>query len=109
MESSQIRFQPSLEISKLMFLRQASPTRFWHGLDDKRHCILCEQTITGHQVQVRLNRHGKTLLHCPTPGCLGTPAEWVHPENPLLSEEAWQDWSQLFEEQNLHAESKLSP
>lgn len=40
---------------------------------------------------------GVPALRCPTPGCPAGPAQWVHPGNPLLSEEAWRDWVRLLD------------
>ncbi len=85
--------------TKLQLLRKADPAHAWNSLDDTRHCILCEQIISGRQIQISRGSGGRgvTHLHCPTPGCRSTPGEWVHPENPLLSEEAWRDWVRLLE------------
>ncbi|MFL6527891.1 MAG: hypothetical protein ACJ8HU_09235 [Chthoniobacterales bacterium] len=81
---------------KLDLLRKGDRDFNWESLDSKRCCVLCERTFTGRQVIVTKTRGGKTVLHCPTSGCAGTPREWVHPGNPLISDEAWADWSRLL-------------
>jgi hypothetical protein len=82
---------------KLDLLRKGDPACKWESLDDKRSCILCERTFSGRQVVVTKTRAGRSRLQCPTSGCVGSPNEWVHPGNPLISEEAWNDWSRLLE------------
>lgn len=84
--------------AKLRILCQAAPECGWQSLDDRRQCILCENTISGRQVRVARGRHGKLELRCPTHRCNATPAEWVHLGNPLISEVAWRDWLRLFNE-----------
>ncbi len=83
--------------TKLKWLREADPERPWQSLDDTRHCILCEKTISGRSIVVSTNRRGVVILRCPTRGCRSTPAEWVHPENPLVSEDAWRDWVRMLD------------
>jgi len=105
---------------RLHLLCQLDPEREWHSLDETRHCILCEQTISGHDIRI-VKKRQTNALRCPTPGCVGTPREWVHPGNPLTSEDAWRDWVRLLDtlcdEENtgrrpirrLHPESSGSP
>ena len=83
--------------TKLKLLREADLERPWQSLDDTRHCILCEKTISGRTIRVSQDRRGTVTLHCPTRGCHSTPAEWVHPENPLVSEDAWRDWVRMLD------------
>jgi len=71
--------------------------RAWKSLDETRRCVLCEQTFTGRQVCLFWDGSGAPHLQCPTAGCPGTPAQWVHPDNPLISEEAWRDWVRLLD------------
>jgi len=71
--------------------------RPWASLDETRRCVLCEQTFTGHQVRVLRDRAGASHFRCPTPRCPATPAQWIHPGNPLVSEEAWRDWTRLLD------------
>ena len=82
---------------KLRLLREFDGGRQWKSLDETRHCAICERIIRGHEIRVLWNRQGQARLRCPTPGCRSTPAEWVHPGNPLVSEDAWRDWTRLFE------------
>lgn len=81
---------------KLDLLRKLDHAHAWESLDEKRCCILCERTFSGRQVLVAETRRGRTQLSCPTPGCVGTPREWVRRGNPLISGEAWNDWSRLL-------------
>jgi hypothetical protein len=94
---------------KLDLLRTADRNRKWESLDEKRTCILCERTFSGRQVLVAKTRAGKRVLNCPTPGCGGTPPEWVHPGNPLISDEAWADWSRLLDGASVHDHNTASP
>lgn len=82
---------------KWRLLQNASGVRPWASLDETRHCVLCEQTFSGRQVGVEWSRAGVPRLRCPTPDCPGTPAQWIHPGNPLISEEAWRDWVRLLD------------
>jgi hypothetical protein len=82
---------------KLDLLRKADPGCKWDSLDDRRTCILCERTFSGRQVLVAKTRGGRTQLRCPSAGCVGTPREWVHPGNPLISDEVWNDWARLLD------------
>lgn len=85
-----------LSDDKLDLLRKVDAGSKWESLDDKRSCILCERTFSGRQIRVTTTR-GRTQLACPTTGCVGTPREWVHPGNPLISEKAWNDWARLID------------
>ena len=85
------------EAKKLKLLREADPGRRWRSLDETRHCVLCEQTISGRQIRVSESRNGELEVHCPTPGCPATPVDWIHPGNPLVSEDAWKDWVRLLD------------
>lgn len=82
---------------KLRLLRAAGGPRPWGSLDELRECVLCEQAFNGRQVRILWDRDGKTHLRCPTPGCAATPNQWVHPGNPLLSTDAWNDWMRLLD------------
>lgn len=86
-----------LSEDKLDLLRKADRSGKWESLDEKRSCVLCERTFSGRQVLVTKTRGGKIQLECPTPGCVATPSQWVHPGNPLISEAAWEDWERLID------------
>ena len=86
-----------LSEDKLDLLRRNDRGCRWEALDQKRSCLLCDRTFSGRQVLVAKTGRGKPQLQCPTPGCMGTPREWVHPGNPLISEQAWKDWERLLE------------
>ena len=88
---------PSLAIDdKLAALRKADHVHQWKSLKDRRRCILCERTFTGRQIDVTVSRAGRVRLRCPSEGCTGTPSEWVHPGNPLVSAKAWRDWERVL-------------
>lgn len=93
---------------KLTILRACDPFREWHSLDDKRHCILCDKTITGRQIEVNGRGARRYELRCPTEGCRSSPHEWMYVGNPLISEAAWKDWERLWEEDGASAPSKLT-
>lgn len=72
---------------KLVALQQADPRRKWASLDDSRVCALCEKVITGRMIDVWQDGKGSYHLHCPTPGCSGSPHDWFphsigHPSDP---------------------------
>ncbi|MEI6351428.1 MAG: hypothetical protein WCP06_10000 [Verrucomicrobiota bacterium] len=91
-------------VTKLELLRSADSRHAWKSLSDELHCILCERTISGQNVKIVYDRCGVPELRCSTHGCKGTPSEWVHPENPLISEDAWRDWVRLLETLSEHPE-----
>jgi hypothetical protein len=63
---------------KLGALQTSDAYRKWYSLDDRRFCILCEKVIRGRMVDVRENGKGAYWLHCPTPGCSGSPRDWFY-------------------------------
>jgi hypothetical protein len=81
---------------KLAALRKADPARRWLSLDDRCTCVLCERTFNGRQIDVAISAAGRVRLRCPSEGCTGTPREWVHPGNPLVSQKAWRDWERVL-------------
>jgi hypothetical protein len=83
--------------SKLDALRKSDPSHSWASLDDRRVCILCERTFNGRQVDASVTRMGGVTLRCPSEGCAGTPRVWVRADDPLVSEEVWEDWSKVIE------------
>jgi len=81
---------------KLGALRKGDPVRKWLSLDDRVTCILCEKTLSGRQLEVAITAQGRVRLRCSSEGCAGTPREWVHPGNPLVSQKAWRDWERVL-------------
>jgi hypothetical protein len=77
---------------RLGCLQSGDSFREWHSLDDQRVCILCDEIITGRLIKITETADRSHELRCPTRGCRGTPRDWVHPGNPLISEIAYQDW-----------------
>jgi hypothetical protein len=93
---------------KLAALRKGDPIHDWESLDDKRFCILCDRTFNGRQVTISISRLGRVQLHCPTDGCRGTAHQWVHPGNPLTSQEAWTEWERVMRESNTSAAPRVA-
>jgi hypothetical protein len=91
-----VKADPFSDEEKLDILQRNDPFRGWASLDETRFCILCEQVIDGRHIVV-FGGPGKPVpLSCPTPGCQGTPYEWVHLGDPLLSDEAYSEWERLM-------------
>jgi hypothetical protein len=63
---------------RLDILRAGDRLRKWRSLHDKRVCMLCEEVITGHQIEIRRDQRGRYLLKCPTQGCPAMAAHWVY-------------------------------
>ena len=82
---------------KLAALRKGDANHKWESLDDRRSCILCEKTFSGRMIDASISATGRIRLRCPSDGCTGTPREWVHPGNPLVSAKAWRDWSRVLD------------
>jgi hypothetical protein len=83
---------------KLRLLQESDHWRKWQSLDDERQCVLCERTFSGNDVRITHERHGKPVVHCPTPDCSSSPREWLHPGNPLTDDMAWQDWLRILDD-----------
>jgi hypothetical protein len=63
---------------KLDVLQASDTYRKWYSLDDQRVCILCEKLINGRMIDIWQDQEGTYLLHCPTPGCSGSPRDWFY-------------------------------
>jgi hypothetical protein len=90
--------RPVSSEEKLRILREQDHWRKWENLDERRRCILCERTFTGHRVRIIFPRAGQMRLHCPTPDCPATPREWLHPGDPLTDNTVWHDWLVILDE-----------
>jgi hypothetical protein len=73
---------------KLAILQAADSRRKWHSLDDRRVCVLCDRTITGRQVEVRVESNGTVSVHCPTEGCQSVPSDWFYQGNACSASKA---------------------
>ena len=82
---------------KWRMLQGADGIRSWKSPDETRQCVLCERIFTGHEVRLLYDAESSPHLSCPTMGCTATPAQWIHPGNPLVSAEAWRDWVSLLD------------
>ncbi len=98
-----MRLSPHSDSRRLELLRQLDSHHAWSDCNETRHCTLCERTFSGRSVRIRWFSARRALLRCATPGCTAGPESWVHPGNPLLSEEAWADWDRLIERAELAA------
>ncbi|HEX8311575.1 MAG TPA: hypothetical protein VF614_09680 [Chthoniobacteraceae bacterium] len=99
--------QPKSDEEQLQLLQQHDPTKLWDSLDDERRCILCDRVFTGREVNLRIRRTGVKLF-CPSEDCHSTPTAWVHPGNPLISDEAWQDWDRVIRASESAGPSELA-
>src|SRR3989442_4346938 len=81
---------------KLTALQHSNSFLHWTSLDEMSMCVLCEKTFSGRRVRATQDRLKRITLRCPTPGCNGTPDEWVRPGNPLLCDKAWRDWKRML-------------
>lgn len=79
---------------KLRLLQDNDKTRKWSTLEDRRLCLLCGNEFSGTEIRISV-RKGKPAFQCPEKDCQGTLGHFVHPGNPLLSEETWEDWMQI--------------
>ena len=82
---------------KLGALRKGDASHNWQSLDDRRCCILCEKTFSGRMIEISIGTTGRVRLRCPSDGCTGTPREWLHPGNPLVSAKAWRSWVRVLD------------
>lgn len=80
--------QRILPEEKLAILQAADLRRKWHSLDDRRVCVLCDRTITGRQVEVRVETRGTVSVHCPTDGCQSVPSDWFYQGNACSASKA---------------------
>src|SRR5258708_1037669 len=81
---------------KLSILNQTRSIRPWKSCSETRRCVMCGEVFTGDDVGIRSRRDGSITLRCPTLRCLGGPEMWIHSGEPLISEEAWQDWEHIL-------------
>ena len=98
-----MRLSPVCDSRRLRQLQRLDSHHRWTHTQEERHCTLCESTFCGRDVRIRWYSANRGSLRCPTPGCKSGPEFWVHPGNPLLSEEAWADWHRLIERAELAA------
>jgi hypothetical protein len=71
---------------KLEALRRLDQFRPWRSLDEKRYCLVCDNIITGKQIQVTggTRGNGPLRLSCPTERCHSIPMDWVLPTDEVL-------------------------
>ena len=69
---------------KLDILQRLDQFRLWRCLDEKRYCLVCNKTITGHEVQISGGENGPLRVSCPTQHCNAVPMNWVRPTDEVL-------------------------
>ena len=79
--ASSIKFSDE---EKLDILQRLDQFRLWRCLDEKRYCLVCNKTITGHEVQVIGGENGPLRVSCPTQHCNAVPMNWVRPTDEVL-------------------------
>jgi hypothetical protein len=84
--------------AKLQVLKTGDFRRKWTSLDEACMCVLCERSFPVRRIRGSRDRLGRITLRCPTPGCIGSPDEFVRQGNPLLSEDVWKDWQRVMNE-----------
>jgi hypothetical protein len=80
---------------RLALLAKSGSIRPWKSCHERRRCVACDRVFQGFDIRISARASGVPRLRCPTPGCHSGPEMWVHPGDPLISEEAWNDWELL--------------
>lgn len=80
----------------LSLLSRCDPIRSWTSCRERRRCVICERVFEGAEVRVKTGQDSNVRLECPTRGCHSGPELWVHPGDPLVSDEAWKDWERVL-------------
>jgi hypothetical protein len=93
-----MRTVPTVDERRLALLNRADLFHHWHSCHESRYCTKCDHNFSGFDVRLSWFRRDSVRLHCPTPACAGNSSDWVHPDNPLVSQEAWEDWERIFRE-----------
>ena len=76
---------------RLSILQANDHFRDWYSLDDERVCAVCDRRFSGHDVVIS-TMGDEVELRCPTSSCQSGIHQWLHPGNPLASEESEKDW-----------------
>jgi hypothetical protein len=63
---------------RLDVLRKADRLRKWNSLDDERVCVVCRRILSGRQIEIERDQHGRYRLHCPTEGCPSYVDHWFY-------------------------------
>src|SRR5205809_851095 len=66
--------------------------RYWKSLDDQRVCVLCENKVKGHEVQVLRSDNRTYPLQCPTKDCKSGPHHRVYPDAPQIADPTEPGW-----------------
>jgi len=67
---------------RLEILRSADGERKWISLDDKRVCVVCDQVMAGHEIEITDDQRGHYSLNCPTEGCPSSINHWHYCDSP---------------------------
>ena len=77
--------------ARLRLLQEYDRSRLWKELTDRRLCLLCDAEFDGSAIRISV-RQGKPVFQCPQAHCQASLPHFVHPGNPLLNEDTWEDW-----------------
>ena len=99
--------QQAAHTLRLRLLREYDRSRFWNDLSDRRLCLLCDAEFEGSAIRISV-RQGKPVFKCPQTHCQAGLAHFVHPGNPLLNEDTWEDWMRPLPVYNSHPHSHPS-
>jgi len=89
---------------RLRLLREYDRSRFWNDLSDRRLCLLCDAEFEGSAIRISV-RQGKPVFKCPQTHCQAGLGHFVHPGNPLLNEDTWEDWMRPLPTHHSHPQS----
>jgi len=92
---------------RLRLLQEYDRSRFWNDLNDRRLCLLCDAEFEGSAIRISV-RQGKPVFKCPQTHCQAGLAHFVHPGNPLLNEDTWEDWMRPLPTHPCHPQSHTS-
>gem|GEM_PF-5832271 len=96
--------QQAAHTLRLRLLQEYDRSRFWNDLSDRRLCLLCDAEFEGSAIRISV-RQGKPVFKCPQTHCQAGLAHFVHPGNPLLNEDTWEDWMRPLPHYNSHPHS----
>jgi hypothetical protein len=81
---------------RIALLNEIPSPRPWRSCSETRRCVVCDKVFTADKVRINRLRDGRVVLRCPTLRCAGGPQMWGHAGEPLVSQEAWNDWERIL-------------
>jgi hypothetical protein len=86
-----MNWSPQPTDDRLDILRAHDHFHEWRSLDDRRVCVVCDRTFSGHEVEI--SQDGEEFkLNCPTRDCPSRIHQWVYPERDHLSDTNSENW-----------------